>query len=608
MKRTKLHAKALGFCLLLLHTALPAQDFFIKTYDHFFTDRANTLEVLPNGRMVLAGATALQNSSQQNILMVMLNAKGEVIWAKTYSNGERTEALDIQYTTDGSLLVLFDSFNANGEAKASWMKVNPLNGQVVWSFRAVPSCRLTKISALQDGYLLTGDYVISPTDRDAMAVKINESGQVQWFNIFGELGYEQLGECWQAPNGFIHCSGYHIEQNTSSGLYARFDAAGNILGAVKRYAIPGNTNLLSHIAPLENGGFFFAGNTQGFNDNLARAWTLSTDLDGNLKTSYTYKIDGKHIGVTDMAALKNDEFALSLGRPGTGGTPPILMKINAQNDMLWQSTYKGDGPVNILWQLKPAGEGVASVGTSTTGNQTNFFLAKTDRSGKAGDCCPVASGLKRDVVTPSQTAYVPDETTVFGAQSVIMTVTDAGAIPKTVCMPIDVDFEVADSTLCPGECTEITLLDNVAGINYSLSLEGAEPDPDEPGRICHTDGGRVVVTRQGEFNGCKKEWSKIVEIGAKMDVFPTAFTPNGDGANDVFRPIYPCDVLFSNLKVFSRWGELVFETNDPLAGWDGRINGINAASDVYVWRVEYEAVRSGKQMRFVEKGDVSLLR
>ena len=606
MKQPKLLFQAV--CFLFLPALLPAQDIFIKTYDHFFNDRANAVEVLPNGRIVLAGATALQNSSQQNMMIMMINEQGETIWTKTYATGQRTEAMDILRTADGNLLVVFDAFNASGEAKASWMKINPMDGSIVWSKRAVNSSRLPKISPLKDGYLLTGDFVISSTDRDALAVKINENGDVMWYKIFGEPGYEQLGECWQDPVGFIHCSGYHIEINESQGIYARFTASGDMTGAIQRYSIGNNTDLLSHISPIENNGLLFAGNSQGFSDDFARAWTLTTDRDGNLKTSYTYGIDDRHIGVTDLITLPSDQFVLSLGRPSPSGTPAILIKINAQNDMLWQNTYKGDGAGNILWQVKSHGDGFATAGTSSTGNQNNFFLAKTDQEGKAGDCCPSASGLKRETVTPEQTAFVPDETTGFLAQNAIVTVLDEAAISKIICLPIRVDFEILDSTLCPGECTQITLLDNVAGVSYSLEIEGAMPDPLIPGRICHTDGGRIVVTRKGVVNGCENELSKIIEIGAKEDMFPNAFTPNGDGSNDVFRPIFPCEVVFSNLKVFSRWGELVFESDDPLVGWNGRIKDMDAASDVYVWRVEYEAIRLGEQQHFVEKGGVTLLR
>ena len=606
MKQPKLLFQAV--CFLFLPALLSAQDVFIKTYDHFFNDRANAVEVLPNGRIVLAGATALQNSSQQNMMIMMINEQGETIWTKTYVTGQRTEAMDILRTADGNLLVVFDAFNASGEAKASWMKINPMDGSIVWSKRAVNSSRLPKISPLKDGYLLTGDFVISSTDRDALAVKINENGDVMWYKIFGEPGYEQLGECWQDPVGFIHCSGYHIEINESQGIYARFTASGDMTGAIQRYSIGNNTDLLSHISPIENNGLLFAGNSQGFSDDFARAWTLTTDRDGNLKTSYTYGIDDRHIGVTDLITLPSDQFVLSLGRPSPSGTPAILIKINAQNDMLWQNTYKGDGAGNILWQVKSHGDGFATAGTSSTGNQNNFFLAKTDQEGKAGDCCPSASGLKRETVTPEQTSFVPDETTGFLAQNAIVTVLDEAAISKIICLPIRVDFEILDSTLCPGECTQITLLDNVVGVSYSLEIEGAMPDPLIPGRICHTDGGRIVVTRKGVVNGCENELSKIIEIGAKEDMFPNAFTPNGDGSNDVFRPIFPCEVVFSNLKVFSRWGELVFESDDPLVGWNGRIKDMDAASDVYVWRVEYEAIRLGEQQHFVEKGGVTLLR
>ncbi|MFN0213432.1 MAG: gliding motility-associated C-terminal domain-containing protein [Saprospiraceae bacterium] len=594
--------------LAFLPDLLSAQAFFQKTYDHFFTDRANTVEVLPNGNIVVAGATALQNSSMQNMQVVMLNEMGEKLWAKNYASGPRTEALDIMRAADGNLLVVYDAFNASGEAKASWMKINPLNGSIVWSRRAIPSSRLPKISRLQDGYLLTGDFVISPTDRDAMAVKINENGDVVWYKIFGEPGYEQLGECWQDPTGIIHCSGYHIEINESQGIYARFNAVGDMPGAIQRYSIGDNTDLLSHVSPLENNGLLFAGNSQGFNDNFARAWTVTTDRDGNLKTSYTYGIDGKHIGVTDLITLPGDQFVLSLGRPSPSGTPATLIKINGNNDMLWQNTYKGDGTGNILWQVKPYEDGFVTTGTSTSGNQNNFFLAKTDEKGKAGDCCPASSGLKRQVVTPEQTAFVPNETIGFQAQNAILTLMDVPIITNTICLPIDVNFELADSTLCPGECTQISLLDNIAGVDYTLSIIGAEPDPTISGRICHTDGGQIIVTRKGTFNGCENELSKIVEIGAKEDVFPNAFTPNGDGANDVFRPVFPCEVVYSNLKVFSRWGELVFETDEPATGWDGQINGLDAPSDVYVWWLEYEGIRSGQQLHFVEKGGVTLLR
>ncbi len=86
---------------------------------------------------------------------------------------------------------------------------------------------------------------------------------------------------------------------------------------------------------------------------------------------------------------------------------------------------------------------------------------------------------------------------------------------------------------------------------------------------------------------------------------PNAFTPNGDGQNDIFRAI---PVGFANttyFRVFNRNGLLLFETNQYLKGWDGTYNGKPQPAGVYVWTV----AGTDKDFKRVEvKGTVNLLR
>ncbi len=63
---------------------------------------------------------------------------------------------------------------------------------------------------------------------------------------------------------------------------------------------------------------------------------------------------------------------------------------------------------------------------------------------------------------------------------------------------------------------------------------------------------------------------------------PNAFTPNGDGNNDVFL-IYGEEIRNISLKIFNRWGEKVFETTNSLAGWDGTYKGVLQSSGVYIY-------------------------
>lgn len=64
--------------------------------------------------------------------------------------------------------------------------------------------------------------------------------------------------------------------------------------------------------------------------------------------------------------------------------------------------------------------------------------------------------------------------------------------------------------------------------------------------------------------------------------FPNAFTPNSDGLNDRFRP-KQLNIVRFKLLIYNRWGEKVFETDDPSLGWDGTFRGTQCPAGVYVY-------------------------
>lgn len=74
---------------------------------------------------------------------------------------------------------------------------------------------------------------------------------------------------------------------------------------------------------------------------------------------------------------------------------------------------------------------------------------------------------------------------------------------------------------------------------------------------------------------------------------PNAFTPNSDGLNDVIKSIYNSGIASLNfLKIYNRKGNIVFQTTQLTAGWDGRVNGIDQESDAYYWTAEYVTKKS----------------
>ncbi|QHS63106.1 T9SS type B sorting domain-containing protein [Chitinophaga agri] len=66
-------------------------------------------------------------------------------------------------------------------------------------------------------------------------------------------------------------------------------------------------------------------------------------------------------------------------------------------------------------------------------------------------------------------------------------------------------------------------------------------------------------------------------------MMPSAFSPNGDGNNDLFRPRVYDAITHYKLTVYNRWGSLVFQTNDPKIGWDGYCRGVPQTPQAFIY-------------------------
>ena len=111
------------------------------------------------------------------------------------------------------------------------------------------------------------------------------------------------------------------------------------------------------------------------------------------------------------------------------------------------------------------------------------------------------------------------------------------------------------------------------------------------------NGDTVTYTQNDAF--------RIAISESKLE-FPNAFTPNGDGINDVFKAKegYKSIVRFRAL-IFNRWGRKVYEWSDPAGGWDGRIGSAEAPDGAYYLNVE---ARGADGRNYHIKKTINLLR
>jgi gliding motility-associated-like protein len=86
---------------------------------------------------------------------------------------------------------------------------------------------------------------------------------------------------------------------------------------------------------------------------------------------------------------------------------------------------------------------------------------------------------------------------------------------------------------------------------------------------------------------------------------PTAFSPNGDGMNDYFRPRYRGMISNFEISVYDRWGERVYYTTDPQIGWTGKKQGTYLPTGTYIWIMQYVSGDTGKLVK--KNGSVTII-
>jgi gliding motility-associated-like protein len=111
---------------------------------------------------------------------------------------------------------------------------------------------------------------------------------------------------------------------------------------------------------------------------------------------------------------------------------------------------------------------------------------------------------------------------------------------------------------------------------------------------------------------CKRIVETTLSIGeCNCDPeFPKAFTPNGDNVSDVFGVVSNCEnqITDYSLKIFNRWGKIVFESSDLNAFWDGSYGSEKSPADIYFYTVTYNIMVNNVMESRSEHNDLTLIR
>jgi len=318
-----------------------------------------------------------------------------------------------------------------------------------------------------------------------------------------------------------------------------------------------------------------------------------------------------------------------------------------------QAIVGGGMPADFRWSDDPDFSSVVSTADTVraqTGRPAMYYVELTDSFGCLWIDSVVVADYSPEVIVPTVVSICRDDTLILSASSlydgdslqyfwepfdsILMLLNDSSIsvvpnqntefvvefINQYGCMGADtVAVEVnggsvltvtADpDTILPGSSSSLFVSGTPGSTYLWTPADGTLDDSGVANPMASPLQTTVYQVEATDQNGCLAESSVTVFVIERSCIepyifIPQAFSPNGDGENDVLF-VYGNPIDEIELVIYNRWGEKVFETRDKNFGWDGTYRNERQAPDVFAYYLRVLCV-NGEE--FVKKGNVTLLR
>ncbi|MBS1585474.1 MAG: gliding motility-associated C-terminal domain-containing protein [Bacteroidetes bacterium] len=324
------------------------------------------------------------------------------------------------------------------------------------------------------------------------------------------------------------------------------------------------------------------------------------------------------LGITEPTCEGYTDGSVSLG--ATGGTPPYMYAIQDQA-FAFTSSYTGLPEGMYLFHVQDSNGCKHDTAMTLVGFP---HITITDATatpvlcygGTDGTITVNANGGTRpflyQVDGNPNPATANNLFTGMAAGLHIVTVVDSNNCRKSGSVDIkqpdslNIVFTVTSND-CYGTADKGVIAAEVTGgtspytYTWSNDLSGQNMS-----QITGLGNGAYRLTIHDSNNCTKFADTEMTSGECCMPYIPNAFTPNGDGKNDIFRPVFKGNMKLIMFQVFNRFGELVYETDQLGKGWDGYYKGQLSDMDTYFFHIKFICGQDGKEQYI--KGDVTLIR
>ncbi|MEP6466721.1 MAG: gliding motility-associated C-terminal domain-containing protein, partial [Parafilimonas sp.] len=629
----------------------------------FNSTRVKNISFAPNNDIFLFGSLN-QNAKESNVdaWVMRTTFHGTPLWSKAIGTSADETINSIKNIKNGNY-ILVGATKYNSQYGAGWIAKIDSSGNPLWSLELMPtSGALSQIIQLDNGdfvaagilYLnFNGDgngNITSILNSSNFIVRIDSTGNIIWQRSFYHNNKEKLERIQQISDGNLIATG--IVTDSTLGYILKIDQHTGDIIWVNQYEKPANYNY-SSIKEGDDKSLEFKTGTNVYYftaDGKFKAGAYSINMTTN-KTP----IDGGrilHIG----SVGESDIYCANI-KPD-----PIVFSVKDNATVLWARTYIFNSQSVTLEgsriyknNIYLSGSYKASNISDTTSNEQIAYLLKATLTGKAlcfdtsnitfktstipltentsytftdeGSVTPAYISLYAKNILPVRLLDCTQQTCCNDAvftKKVVLCNNTSYILPdgSTITKP---GFYTSRFTTLTG-CDSIfyTILSQQTKINLTLThdtcLINNQPvtfilNDDSSVHYRWQDGttkAQFTAFMPGEYwvtaiSSCDavKDSVKVFGDCAQPVFIPSAFTPNDDGLNDVFRIPEISGQHISFFNIYNRYGQLLFHSEDVAKGWDGTRNNLQQPAGTYIYVVRYFDLINTPHLL---KGTITLIR
>ncbi|PLX02795.1 MAG: hypothetical protein C0595_09420 [Marinilabiliales bacterium] len=369
-------------------------------------------------------------------------------------------------------------------------------------------------------------------------------------------------------------------------------------------------NAIINVSPLETTTYTLVGNVMGFSCPVTLYQTINVKPE--LFSTFDIQADKvcenssfmvNYTGNAGSTANYTWDFDGASINSGTGIGPYDLQWAAEGNKVITLQVEEDGCPaepytMNLDVVKSPVSDFASDIISGCNPLTVEFTSNSTNTTTNVSYELDLGNGSNANSETTSTTYTEP------GLYDISLVVNNEGLCgdTKTENAYIEVyETPTADFVAVPPESI---LEDNVATINFADSSnsidvltyewnfgDGSSPSTQGSPSHVYTEAGEYTVTLDIETNnGCLDHTEKTVTVHPDFVVYaPSGFSPNGDGLNDVFE-VKGIGLKKFKLQIFSRWGELIFESDNIEDQWDGKYNGEFVPTGTYVYNIKYTSM------------------